>query len=275
MSQPIRFIHIVYFIVAVTGISVAQNSPVGARSAALGNSSVSLSDVWSSYNNQAGLAWLKNIEAGAFYENRFLLPELSSQGLAVAVPVKRIGCWGFNFTRFGYTQYNENKFGLAFARSFGPIFSAGIQFNLHWIHIGEGYGDLVTASGELSFQVKPLPKWVMAAHVFNPTRTPLADYTREKIPTIFRLGTSYEFHEKVLASAELQADLDFHPIFRAGVEYHIVEQLFLRIGFSSNPVSPTFGFGLQIKGFKLDAAAAWQPVLGFSPQASLSYKFGK
>ena len=275
MSQPIRFFHIVYFIVSVTGITIAQNSPVGARSAALGNASVPLSDVWSSYNNQAGLAWLKHIEAGAYYENRFLLPELSSQGLAVAVPVKKIGCFGFNFTRFGYTQYNENKFGLAYARSFGPVFSAGIQFNLHWIHIGEGYGDLVTASGELSFQVKPLPQWVIAAHVFNPTRTPLADYNREKIPTIFRLGTSYAFHEKVLATAELQADLDFHPVFRAGVEYHTVEQLFLRMGFSSNPVSPTFGFGLQIKGFKLDAAAAWQPVLGFSPQASLSYKFGK
>lgn len=274
MSQP-KFLHIVYFILIVSRVVVAQNSPVGARSAALGNASVPLSDVWASYNNQAGLAWLKQIEAGAYYENRFLLPELSSQGLAVAVPVKKIGCFGFNFTRFGYTQYNENKFGLAYARNFGPIFSASIQLNIHWIHIGEGYGDLVTSSGELSFQVKPLPRWVIAAHVFNPTRTPLAEYYREKIPTIFRLGTSYAFHEKVLATTELQADLDFHPIFRAGVEYHAIEQLYIRIGFCSNPVSPTFGFGLQINGFKLDAAAAWQPILGFSPQASLSYKFGK
>jgi hypothetical protein len=274
MSQP-KFLHIVYFIFIVSKVAVAQNSPVGARSAALGNASVPLSDIWASYNNQAGLAWLKQIEAGAYYENRFLLPELSSQGLAVAVPVKKIGCLGFNFTRFGYTQYNENKFGLAYARNFGPLFSAGIQLNMHWIHIGEGYGDLVTASGELSFQVKPLPRWVIAAHVFNPTRTPLAEYNREKIPTIFRLGTSYAFHEKVLATTELQADLDFHPIFRAGVEYHAIEQLYIRIGFCSNPVSPTFGFGLQINGFKLDAAAAWQPILGFSPQASLSYKFGK
>ncbi len=273
--NPTQFLHIVYFLLALSRVALAQNSPVGARSAALGNASVPLSDVWASYNNQAGLAWLKQIEAGAYYENRFLLSELSSQGLAVIVPVKKIGCFGLNFTRFGYTQYNENKFGLAYARNFGPIFSAGIQFNIHWIHIGEGYGDLVTASGELSFQVKPLPRWVIAAHVFNPTRTPLAEYNREKIPTIFRLGTSYAFHEKVLATTEIQADLDFHPIFRAGVEYHAIEQLYFRLGFSSNPVSPTFGFGLQVKGFKLDAAAAWQPVLGFSPQASLSYKFGK
>ncbi|MCX7744237.1 MAG: hypothetical protein N2167_06690 [Flavobacteriales bacterium] len=274
MSQP-KFIHIVYCTFILSGVSIAQNSPVGARSAALGNASVSLSDVWSSFNNQAGLAWLNQMEAAVYYENRFLLPELSSQGLALVIPIKKIGCFDLNFNRFGYSQYNENKFGLAYARNFGPIFSAGIQFNIHWIHIGEGYGDLVTASGEISFQVKPLSRWVIAAHVFNPTRTPLADYNREKIPTIFRLGTSYAFHEKVLATSELQADLDFHPIIRLGVEYHAIEQLFFRIGFSSNPVSPTFGFGLMIKGFKLDAAAAWQPILGFSPQASLSYKFGK
>lgn len=275
MSQLFRFIHIVYWFFASTIIAVSQNSPVGARSAALGNASVPLSDVWASYNNQAGLAWLKHIEAGAYYENRFLLSSLSSQGLAVVVPFKKFGCFGLNFTRFGYIQYNENKFGLAYARSFGPVFSAGIQFNLHWIHIGMGYGELVTASGELSFQVKPKPQWVVAAHVFNPTRTPLAEYNREKIPTIFRLGTSYAFHEKVLASTEIQADLDFTPTLRVGVEYHAIEQLFFRIGFSSNPISPSFGFGLKLKGFMLDAAAAWQPVLGFSPQASLSYKFGK
>lgn len=275
MSQLFRFVHIVYCFFVSIIIAVPQNFPVGARSAALGNASVPLSDVWASYNNQAGLAWLKHIEAGAYYENRFLLLELSSQGLAVVVPLKKVGCFGLNFTRFGYIQYNENKFGLAYARSFGPIFSAGIQFNLHWIHIGMGYGDLVTASGELSFQVKPMPQWVVAAHVFNPNRTPLAEYNRERIPTIFRLGTSYAFHEKVLASTEIQADLDFSPILRVGVEYHAIEQLFLRIGFSSNPISPSFGFGLNLKKFKLDAAAAWQPALGFSPQVSLSYNFVK
>lgn len=275
MTQPTLRIHFILFFFLAYPLSWSQNQPVGARSAALGNASVTLIDVWGAYNNQSATGWLQHIECGAYYENRFILPELSSQGLAVVVPVKKAGSFGFNFTRFGYTQYNENKFGFSYARKFGPIFSAGLQINLHWIHIGQGYGDLITATGELSFTVKPLPKWIIAAHVFNPTRTPLAEYDREKIPTLFRIGTSYAFHEKVLACTEIEASIHDTPIFRMGVEYHVIPILNLRAGFSSYPVSPSFGFGLHIKNFKLDAAASWQPILGFSPQASLSYAFGK
>ena len=271
----VRFFAVVFIQLLCYSFLDAQNSTVGARSAAMGNASVPFSDIWSSYNNQSGLAWLEKMEVGAFYENRFLLSELSSQGLAFAAPVKKVGTLGFNFNRFGYTQYHENKFGFAYARKFGPIFSAGIQINLHWIHIGQGYGDLVTASGELSFQVRPMPKWVIAAHVFNPTRTPLASYNRENITTVFRLGTSYLFSDKLLVSVEASTDIEFNPTVRAGIEYHTAQPLYLRIGFNSNPVSPTFGFGLQLKNFRMDAAAGWQPVLGFSPQASLSYRIGK
>ncbi|MBW7936010.1 MAG: hypothetical protein LC101_12760 [Flavobacteriales bacterium] len=274
MNLPTRHLFILYLCISYT-FAFSQNQPLGARSAAMGNASVSLLDVWSSYNNQSALAWLNRIELGTYYETRFLLPELSTQGLALVVPIKKIGVFDFNFSHFGYTQYNENKFGITYARKFGAIFSAGIQINLHWIHIGEGYGDLVTATGELSFTVQPLPRWIIAAHVFNPTRTPLAEYKREKIPTLFRLGTSYAFHEKVLVCIEGEACIHDTPTFRIGLEYHAIPILFLRAGFNSYPVSPSFGFGLDIKNFKLNAASSWQPIMGFSPQVSLSYAFGK
>lgn len=253
----------------------SQNSPAGSRSAAMGNASVNLQDIWSSYNNQAGLAWLKGVQVGAFYENRFILPELSRQGFAVSVPFNKIGTFGFNFNRFGYSQYNENKFGVCYARKFGEVFSLGVQINLNWIHIGDVYGDLVTATGELSFQVKPIKNWIISGHVFNPTRTPLADFQRESIPTIFRLGTSYQFHEKVIASIEGEASIEYLPTFRAGVEYRPIKLLYLRAGINTYPMSPTFGFGVYVKKFQLDAAALWNPLLGFSPQVSLSYDFGK
>lgn len=252
-----------------------QNVPSGARSAAMGMASVALSDVWSSYNNQAGLAWLKGTQSGAFYENSFITAELNRLGLAVSVPVQKVGTFGFSFTRSGYVQYNENKFGLCYARKFGDVFSLGVQINLNWLHIGDVYGNLLTATGELSFQVKPVKKWVIAAHVYNPTRTPLSEYQREKLPTIFRLGTSYRFHEKLIASIEGEASIEYSPTFRAGVEYRPVKLLYVRAGINTNPVSPSFGFGVYVKKFQMDAAAFWNPLLGFSPQVSMSYGFGK
>src|SRR5690606_7377327 len=102
------------------------------------------------------------------------------------------------------SQWNENKIGINYSRAFGKYFSLGIQLNMHYFQLGDIYGNKFTASGEISFQVKPTAKWIIAGHVYNPTRTPLADYNREKIPTLFRFGSSYQFHEKVIASIELE-----------------------------------------------------------------------
>ena len=49
-----------------------DNSHYGGRSAAMGHSSVMLSDVWSTHHNQAGLGWLNRPVAGVFFQNRFL-----------------------------------------------------------------------------------------------------------------------------------------------------------------------------------------------------------
>lgn len=254
---------------------LAQHTPVGAPSAGMGHASVCNQDIWSSFNNPSGLAWDKGVRAGMFYENRYLLAEMHAGGLAVSVPVNKVGVFGLNAFRFGYAEYNENRFGVCYARKFGQVFSLGVQVNLHWIHFGDIYGDKVTATGEISFQVKPLPRWIIAAHVFNPTRSPIAPGQRERLNTQFRLGTAYQFHEQVKASMEVEASIDLLPTFRAGVEYHPIPLLYLRAGVNTYPISPAFGFGLAFKKFNLDMAAQWLPVLGFSPQASLSYHFGK
>src|SRR5437899_1184704 len=99
-----------------------EDFPVGARSAAMANASVSLSDVWSAQHNQAGLGFVRDVSAGVYYENRFLLKELSIKGAVVALPVKG-GTFGLCITNFGYSLYNENKYSLSFSKAFGDKLS--------------------------------------------------------------------------------------------------------------------------------------------------------
>ena len=47
-----------------------ENYPVGARSAAMGNATVMMSDLWSIHHNQAGLASIENISVGFHFENK-------------------------------------------------------------------------------------------------------------------------------------------------------------------------------------------------------------
>ena len=58
-----------------------DNIHFGGRSAGMGHASVTLSDVWSSHHNQAGLGWLTKVEAGVFAQNRFLVKEMNYMGL--------------------------------------------------------------------------------------------------------------------------------------------------------------------------------------------------
>src|SRR5215210_5975215 len=105
------------------------NLATGARSSAIGGASSTYGDLWSAYNNQAGLGRVKSISAGITNELRFMVPELSVRGLAIAIPVKKSGVFGLSISYFGYSVYNEKKIGLAYARAFGEKFSAGIQID--------------------------------------------------------------------------------------------------------------------------------------------------
>ena len=266
-----------YFILlALNTVSIVnasnENYPIGARSAAMGNAAVSSSDLWSAHHNQAGLGFVHNISGGIYYENRFLIKELSIKGGAVAVPVKG-GTFGLCITNFGYSLYNENKYCFAFARSFGDKFSAGIAMDYLSTKISEGYGNTGVFAAELGIQAKPLKGLSIGAHVFNPTHSKLADYNDERIPTIIRLGVDYNFSDKVILAVETEKDISQKEIFKAGIEYKAVKEFYLRVGIATNPTLSSFGFGINLKNFKLDLSGNYHQTLGFSPQLSLTYAF--
>lgn len=267
--KPIFFTLLVVIIpfIAVPG---NENPPIGACSAAMGNASVSLSEVWSTHNNQAGLGFIRNISAGIHYENRFLLKEVSVRAGAFAIPVKR-GTFGLCITNFGYSLYSENKYSISFSKPFGDKLSAGIAMDYLTTQIAEGYGNKNVFVAEIGIQSKPLKDLTIGAHVFNPTHTRLADYADERIPTIIRLGANYNLSDKVLLSAETEKDMAQKASFKAGIEYKAVKEFYLRAGISTNSTLSSFGFGLNLNNLKIDLSANYHQTIGISPQLSLIY----
>ncbi len=254
--------------------SIAQgNSSFGARSSGIANASVSLSDLWSAQNNQAGLGFLKNYSAGVYYQNQFMLKELSTKAFAFAAPGKH-GTFGVCVSSFGYSLFSQNKYGLGFGKAFGNNISAGIMMDYLETNISESgkKGSLVAEAG---IQAKPTKELTIGMHVFNPTRTKLADHNEERIPTIMRLGADYKFSDKVFVAIETEKDMDKKAMFKAGLEYKPVKELYLRAVISTNPALNCFGLGLELKHFKLDLSSTYHSTFGFSPQVGLIYEFEK
>ena len=251
-----------------------ENLPVGARSAAIGNASVCLVDIWALYHNQANIAYLKNVSGSVYYENKYLVKEMSLQAAAFVLPTKNKGVFGISFTRFGYSLYNESKYGLAYAKSFGPNFSAGVQLNYHNLHIAENYGRKGSFTVEMGIRANVTKQLSVGFHAYNLTRAKMAGYNNERIPTILRLGLQYNFNEKVFLSTEVSKDIDYKPSFRAGLEYRPAKIFYIRAGVASNPFVSSFGLGFNIaEKVKIDISSSVHPVLGVSPMASFCYVF--
>ncbi len=246
---------------------------IGSRSASMGRSSVAIVDFWSTMNNQAGIALFTKPSVGIYYENRFLINELSTKSIAGIVPAK-FGVFAATYNNFGYNKYNEQKIGLAFAKSFGKFIRIGLQLDYLMTVQGNNYGNKNNVTFEIGLQSDVSDKITIGAWVYNPIMVKLSDYDNEKSPAILRFGFSWHISDNFFATMEAEKNTFINPvIMRGGLEYTIQGKYFFRTGFSTKNEIFSFGFGLNIKQLTFNISAIMHETLGFSPQASLIYNF--
>ncbi len=270
-----RFITILLICLPLLTFAGGETDPPGARSAGMANAGLNFTDIWSIYHNQAGLGYIQGSTASVFYENKFLISDFAYAGFAGALPLGN-GAIGVSYSNFGYGAYNEGKIGLAYGMKLSDKFAVGVQLNYHSLRIdADGYGNKGAVSADVGFRLQVSDNVSLAAHISNPTRTKLNDFDDERIPTVIRFGAGYQISEDLLATGEVEKDIDMKPVFRGGIEYQPADILFLRLGASSNPGLFAFGFGLNFDAFKVDLSTTYHSILGYSPQIALTYAPGK
>lgn len=269
-----KYLFLILFLCFTTSFAWAQNTlqSVGGRSAAMGRTGVANSDFWSVNNNQAGLGFMEKSGVGFYYHNLYLVNDLNYNQLSAVLKTYR-GGFGVNVSYFGYGQYNEKKIGLAYGMQLGKRFSVGAQLDYLNTYIAQNYGSKGVVTFEVGVMAKITDDVTMGAHVFNPISAKLAEYDDERIPTLLSLGLNWDLSNDFTAAVEAQSDMDHPLILKAGLEYNIMDLLYVRIGLSNNPNVFTFGAGLYYKGFRLDFSSSMHQVLGYSPQMSAQYLF--
>lgn len=269
------FTTLLLFCLVFTGVkSQSYLTYAGARSSALSDATVTVSDVFSTFSNQACLAELDKKEIGASVLNRFTVKELNTEALAFALPLKNNkGVFGLSLNNYGYNLFNRKKVGLAFSKKLSNVFSAGIQIDYLNTKIGDGYGSKSTFTIEGGVLARINDKLKAGVHIFNPIRAKLANYDDERIPVIMTAGLSYKLTEKVLAAAEVFKPIDDKAIYKFALEYNPVNILYVRGGVSSDPVQFTFGAGLKLNNLYIDISSGYYDPLGYSPSAGLRYAF--
>lgn len=251
-----------------------DNYPVGASQAGMAGCGLTTVDIWGAGHNQATLAFLDKPSFGLFAENRYALSEMGLQAGAFAYPTAS-GTFAISLSHFGYEFYNESKAGVAFAKSFGPRFATGIQIGYVNTHFGDIYGNVGVPVAELGFFAEPYKNLFIGVHIFNLTRSKMAEYNDERLPTILRAGLGYKLSERIFLAAETQKDMVNPMQFRTGIEYLFMEQLYIRTGVSTSPQANqiSFGLGYKTQRIRADIAFSTHQVLGISPHIGFVYFF--
>lgn len=249
----------------------AQNN-LGARLTAMGNNGVAVTDIWSIQGNPSGITSVKNISASVAYAQHLFSNEVSTQGLVLVVPFQN-NFAGISFQRYGFSVYNENKIGFAYAKKFGDKFSTAVNINYHQLKIAN-YGSATGFSIDIGFLYQLNKQITLGSFVSNPSKQSFN--TKEisaKIPTSFNLGAGYSVSDKVLIASTISKALQEPFDVRVGIDYKLIEFISLRGGLSANPFKQYAGFGINYKNFLLDMATAYEANLGYAPQIGISYAF--
>ncbi len=243
----------------------------GARQIALAHSDVADgNDVFSLFNNPAGIANIQNREIGLFYSPApFGVKELSNAFVSFVEPTS-IGSFGAGFMIYGFELYKETRFAVGYSKKINNSFNIGITTvyknisiknygNNGYLIINAGASLALTENANIGFTVE------------NLTRTSLSNDANQ-VPIVFLSGISYKFIDNLNSYLALRKEINYPLSVHFGTEYKIIDFLVLRIGTTNETNSYSGGLGIIYDFLQTDYAITSHPDLGLTHQFGLLIK---
>lgn len=251
-----------------------DKNTLGSQAAAMGSAAVTQNNVYSVFNNQAGLANFNKFAASIYAESRYInninFNKIAYYGLGVSIPTKS-GTFGIGITYFGNEAYNEKKGTIAYGRLLFEKISIGAEIDVINIAIDK-YDSKTALTFGLGIQYNLNAQLKAAAHLYNPLKIKLNTEGDERLASTLKLGLAFEPAKNITFIVETEKSIDTKPIFKGGIEYRIIEKLYLRGGIASNPTYTSFGVGVNLNNIKIDISSSMHPQLGYTPHFSLTYQ---
>jgi hypothetical protein len=259
----------IYILAANAANAQSVSTLMGGRQLAMANSSSTLADEWSLFNNVAGLFKQKQLCGIFAYEATPSLPGANRVAASFIVPTNWATA-GIGFFKFGDALYNEQIVSAGAAHQVG-ITSLGIKVN-YTQYRAEGFGTQAAISIDFG-GITALTKQIsIAAYVTNITQSSLTSSTGERLPTRLVVGVGLTLSDKVIVNTEIEKELGYPISWRTGIEYDIYERIFIRTGYSLNPNALHVGIGTKKKRLGIDYGLRYHLLLGVTHQASASYR---
>ncbi|MDR0506779.1 MAG: hypothetical protein LBH32_08210 [Dysgonamonadaceae bacterium] len=242
-----------------TVLAIEELNLTDARSFALGN----LHALSHESVNPAALSFSDQL-LGASVLNQFEMKELNTSNLWLKYPNRYLDA-GITFSHFGYEDYRIVQMQAGFAKKIIPELSLGI--NLLYFRKSSFWEE--NAANRLSSCI---------GIVYQSSKTVEFSFLAENILHNFpyRLwklygGMDYRVLENcsLLLESGYNANKQFD--FSLGIEYELLDKIWIRAGTQIILKMPSFGVGYKWKNWTVDAGFSLHPVLGTSSMIAVTY----
>jgi hypothetical protein len=240
----------------------------GAGEAGISYACVMKEGFWSSFHNQALLAYNKSLQFGINYDNRFGIKELGTRSASVIIPAGKASI-GALYSNFGYADFKRNMTGVSCGLKLSEKISAGVQIDYFSEKTSGEYDNNKCITFETGLIAEASDNIRIGIHLFNPV---LNSLRKSKQPVSLTVGAGIILSKILFAGAETEMCSTGNLVLRTGFEYEAVKNLWLRAGYSTNNNSFCFGTGYQSGMVKIDIGFATHQTLGVTSSLSLIFK---
>lgn len=263
---------IVSLFVVFLSVKVFAGDPyglsAGSRQTGMAQVCVMNYDLWSSFHNQAGLAFNKSFSFGLNYENRFSINELGTRSAAIIFNTGRVSL-GAVYSHFGYIDFRRQMTGLACGMPLSNIIAAGVQIDYYTERTSGEYNNNQLLTCEAGVIITASKNVKIGIHVFNPIPNSIRKSDK---PTGLRAGAGINLSKELFAGIETEMSTGHNLVLRSGFEYEAAKKLLLRGGFSTENSSFCFGFGYRTGAAIIDFGFATHEQLGITSSVSIIFK---
>ncbi len=240
----------------------------GAGEAGTGYVCIMKNGFWSSFHNQATLAYNNSFSFGFNYQNRFNISELGTRSLGLIIPAGKASL-GAVYSHFGYTDFKRDMTGLACGMKLSNKISAGLQVDYFSERTSGEYDNIQSLTCEAGLLITPSENTRIGIHIFNPVPNSLR---KTFLPMSVRVGAGTYLNKSLFAGVEAEMSSGSRLIVRTGFEYEAAKKFWLRGGFSTDNNSFSFGLGWLVKIVQMDIGFVTHERLGVTSSVSLIFK---
>lgn len=268
---------VIIFLILTTTVlklnaQLASVPPTGPRALGMGSVSVTSKDEWALFNNPAGIIESNQTSALFAYRTIFDFTPFNTVSAGIVVPTK-IGPTGISVFRFGDDEFNSQMLSGIFSHQIS-IVSIGLRANYLQFNI-DGFGRKAIFIGDIGAIARVSDELSFGVQITNFSQSSISDEDQERVPTIINIGFSYEPTSDLFITLEGEKDVDLEADLKMGLEYKILDKVFVRTGFTIDAGTHSFGAGIELEKFFLDYGIKVDQFLGNNHNLGLVYSFPK